>query len=208
MKNISDILREEREKQGISIADVVNTTKIKKSFITAIEQGRFEELPSDTYAMGFVKNYAQFLGISEDRAAALLRREYETKRIEVLPRFRKTNRPVRKLILRSPRGYLILAVGMVVLSYVIYQFSFLLFGPKLVVTSPKMGEVVASSIARVEGKTDPYATVSINREGVYVDIAGNFKKAVYVYTGKNKIEVIAKNRYGKETKKEIIVRAQ
>lgn len=208
MKTISDILKDEREKQGLSIEDVVNAIKIKKSFIAAIERGKFQELPSDTYAMGFVKNYAQFLGISEDRAAALLRREYEAKRIEVLPKFRKTARPGRKLMLRSPRGYLIFAVVVIVFTYIIYQFSFLFFGPKLLVAFPKPGQVIYSNSVHVEGTTDPYATVSVNGEDVYVDIAGNFRKTVYIYAGDNKVDVVAKNRYGKETKKEIIVKVQ
>lgn len=208
MRTISQILKEEREKQGLTLEDVVDHTKIRRNFIVAIEKGDFSSLPSDTYAMGFVKNYAHYLGISEDRAAALLRREYEAKRIEVLPKFRKTQRPGRKLLLRSPKGYLIIAAVFIVLSYIVYQFSFLFFGPKLTVSAPKPGEVVNSNIVRVEGKTDPYATVSVNNEDVYVDIAGNFKKTVYIYTGNNRVEVVAKNRYGKETKKDISVKVE
>lgn len=208
MRNISDVLKDEREKQDLSIDDVVAATKIKRSFIVAIEKGKFQELPSDTYAMGFVKNYAVFLGISEDRAAALLRREYEAKRIEVLPKFRKTSRAGRKIILRSPRGYLIFAVVLIVFTYIIYQFSFLFFGPKLSVTSPKPGQIIQANSVHVSGTTDPYATVSVNGEEVYVDISGSFKKTVYIYTGNNKVDVVAKNRYGKETKKEIIVKVE
>lgn len=208
MRSISDILKEERERKGLSIDDVVESTKIRKSFIIAIEKGRFQDLPSDNYAMGFVKNYAHFLGIPEDRAAALLRREYETKRIEVLPKFRKTNHSGRKIVLRSPRGYLILGVILVVLSYVIYQFSFLFFGPELSIVSPREDKIVSANIVRVEGKTDPYATVTINGEDVYVDLAGNFKKTVYIYTGVDKVDIIAKNRYGKETRKVIRLKIQ
>ncbi len=208
MRNISDVLKDEREKQDLSIDDVVEATKIKRSFILAIEKGRFQELPSDTYAMGFVKNYAQYLGLSEDRAAALLRREYEAKGIEVLPKFRKTTRPGRKIMLRSPRGYLIFAVLVIVFTYIVYQFSFLFFGPKLSVSEPKQGEVVVANAVHVEGKTDPYATVSVNGEDVYVDIAGSFKKTVYIYTGNNKVSVVAKNRYGKETKKVVTVKVE
>lgn len=205
MRNISDILRDERIKQGLSIEDVVDRTKIRKSFIVAIERGDFKALPSDTYAMGFVKNYAVYLGISEDRAAALLRREYEAKKIEVMPKFRKTARPGRKIMLRSPKGYLIIAVILVVFSYIAYQFSFLFFGPKLTVKTPKEGAKISSNVVQVAGVTDPYATVAVNDEDVYVDLTGSFKKTLYVYTGDNKVKIVAKNRSGRETAKTIHV---
>lgn len=206
MKNISQILKEERERKGLSIDAVVETLKIRRRFIVDIESGDFNSLPSESYAMGFIKNYAQFLGISSAKAAALFRREYESKHIEVIPKFKKANRlPGQKLILRSPRSYLILGIILVVLSYVIYQFSFLFIGPKLSIISPKNGTVIYSNIVVVAGKTDPYATVTVDTEDVYVDLSGAFKKTLYKYSGNDMVTVIAKNRYGKETKKEIEV---
>lgn len=206
MKNISDILREEREKKGLSIDFVVDVLKIRRKFIVDIESGDFNSLPSESYAMGFVKNYAQFLGVSSAKAAALFRREYESKYIEVIPKFKKANRlPGQKLILRSPRSYLIVGVIIVIISYVTYQFSFLFVGPKLSVVSPKNGTVVSSNIVVVAGKTDPYATVTVDTEDVYVDLSGTFKKTLYKYSGNDTVTIIAKNRYGKETKKEIEV---
>ncbi|MFI5265603.1 MAG: helix-turn-helix domain-containing protein [Candidatus Levyibacteriota bacterium] len=204
MKNISQILKEEREKKGLSIGTVVEALKIRKNFIVDIENGNFNSLPSESYAMGFVKNYAAFLGISSNRAAALFRREYESKNIEVIPKFKKTNRlPGRRFILRSPRSYLILGVTIVVLCYIMYQFSFLFVGPKLTLSSPENGSVVSANTVMVAGKTDPYATVTVNTEDVYVDLSGSFKTTLYVYSGNNTVTVLAKNRYGKETKKEV-----
>lgn len=206
MRNISEILKEERERKNLSIQDVINATKIKRSFLVAIENADFKALPSESYALGFVKNYAQFLGIPEDKAAALFRREYEAKVIEIMPKFRKgDNIQRRKLFLRSPKGYLILTVGFLVLSYIVYQFSFLFLGPKLQIASPKPGEVVSTSIVSVSGKTDPYATVMVNNQEVYVDLTGSFKKNLYVYTGETKISITAKNRYGKTTKKDVAI---
>lgn len=203
MRNISQILKDERERKNLSLEDVINATKIKRSFLVAIENADFKALPSESYAMGFVKNYAVFLGIPEDKAAALFRREYEAKKIEIMPKFRKTGMSGRRFILRSPKGYLILGVAFIVLTYITYQFSFLFVGPKLSISSPKQGTQISSSIVSVSGKTDPYATVKVNNQEVYVDLTGSFKKTLYVYPGETKIKVSAKNRYGKETRREI-----
>lgn len=204
MRNISEVLKEERERKGLSLDDVVEKTRIKKNFLIAIEKGNFTALPSESYALGFVKNYAQLLGINQDRASALFRREYLAKKIDLLPKFRKNSfLSGRKIVLRSPRSYLILGVLLIVFTYVIFQFSFLFIGPKIDLSNPKNGELIQKSIVAVEGKTDPYATVYVNGDEVYVDLTGTFRKTLYVYPGEKKIEVIAKNRYGKESKKEI-----
>ncbi|MGE5042437.1 MAG: helix-turn-helix domain-containing protein [Candidatus Levyibacteriota bacterium] len=209
MRNLSDILKQERERKNLTVEDVVKATKIRQEFIRAIEQGNFDRLPSESYALGFVKNYAQFLGISSLRAAALFRREFEEKRIDVVPRFKKSA-PIkkRKIWFSSPKTYLISLLALIVLSYVVFQFSFLFMGPKLNILAPLENSHFTSNIIEVNGTTDPYATVSINNEEVYVDLSGSFRKTLYIYSGDAKIVVSAKNRYGKETRKIIDVSVQ
>lgn len=209
MKTISTILKDEREKRGLSLDDVVAATKIRKNFIVAIEEGKFSSLPSEAYAMGFVKNYGEFLGIAPDRAAALFRREYDSKNAETIPKFRKAVRVSNgSFSLKSARSFLILGVAVVVLVYISYQFSFLFIGPKLSILTPKEGQAIPANIVSVSGKTDPHAAVTINNEDVYVDLTGSFKKTLYVYSGQGKISVTAKNRYGKETKKEVQIKVE
>lgn len=209
MKHISNILREEREKKGLSLEDVVAATKIKRNFLVAIEDGKFHLLPSESYALGFVKNYSEFLGIPLPRASALFRREYETKHNEIIPKFRKAvTLPGGRFSLRSSRTLLILGIIGIIAIYVIFQFSFLFVGPKLSIVKPTSGEIIESSVAQVAGKTDPQAVVTVNGEEVYVDLTGSFKKTLYVYPGETKITVTAKNRYGKETKRELQIQVE
>lgn len=202
MQSISQILKEERTKKGLTLGDVEKQTRIRREFLEAIEDGDFGKLPSESYAMGFVKTYAKLLELPEARTAALFRREYyANEKLEVVPGFRKTQNKIRRSKLLSPRGYLIAAVGVVILIYVFFQFSSLLFGPKLTVERPRQNQTVSTSVVEVKGTTDQFATVQVDREDVYVDIAGSFGKTVFVYPGNQKITVIAKNRYGKETRK-------
>lgn len=207
MRNISEILKEERLKKGLSIEDVVAATKIKKSSIHAIEDGKINSLP-ESYALGFVKNYAEYLGVSTDRAAALYRREHDTKRVEPVPKFRRPLRQGLSFSHKSARGLLVLGVILVVCAYIIYQFSFVFIGPGLSITSPSENSIVASNVVIVSGKTNPAATVTINKEEVYVDLSGSFRKTLYVPTGEAKVTIISKNSFGKETKKQILLRAE
>ena len=59
------------------------------------------------------------------------------------------------------------------------------------------------NVVEVEGRTDPYAAVLIDGDEVYVALSGDFKKSIFVFSGDKKIEVVAKNRFGKESRREI-----
>lgn len=209
MRKISEILKESRLKKHITIEDVERDTKIKRQFLECLENGEFNKLPSESYALGFVKNYASYLGFSPITAAALFRRENESAKVDILPTYKKKpQKTVKKFFLRSPRGLFVLIVALVVFSYLAFQFSFLFIGPKLSVSSPKQKEVISENIVEVAGETDPYATVTINGEEVYVDLSGKFRKTLYVYSGSSEIVIVSKNRYGKESKRLIPIQVE
>ncbi|MAQ70676.1 MAG: hypothetical protein CL565_00615 [Alphaproteobacteria bacterium] len=68
-KTAGDILRETRELDGISIADVAAYTKIPVKNLRAIEENNDDDLPSPIYVVGFIKTYASYLGlVGEDMA--------------------------------------------------------------------------------------------------------------------------------------------
>lgn len=64
MQTIGDILRAEREKQGISVKDVEKATSIRALYIQAIDEGNYKILPGEVYLKGFIRNYANFLGLN------------------------------------------------------------------------------------------------------------------------------------------------
>ena len=63
---VGDILRREREKQGLTIADIEKGTSIRGLYIEHIERGNIGELPGLVYAKGFVRNYAKFLCLNAE----------------------------------------------------------------------------------------------------------------------------------------------
>ena len=86
MIKVGQRLKEIRLRKGLSIEQVSNGTKIRPQFITAIEKGEYQKLPSPTYAQGFVRNYAEFLGAPKRETLALFRREFdEEQAYRVLP---------------------------------------------------------------------------------------------------------------------------
>jgi len=59
-------LRQERERQNLSISDIEQGTSIRALYIEAIENGEYDKLPGKVYTKGFIKNYAKFLGLDVD----------------------------------------------------------------------------------------------------------------------------------------------
>lgn len=62
---IGDKFKEERIRQGYSLDEVEEDTKIRKYYLEAIENDNYIVLPPKVYAVGFVKRYAKFLGLNE-----------------------------------------------------------------------------------------------------------------------------------------------
>jgi len=59
-------LRQERERQNLTIEDIEQGTSIRALYIEAIENGEYDKLPGTVYTKGFIKNYAKFLGLDAD----------------------------------------------------------------------------------------------------------------------------------------------
>ncbi|MDX6466666.1 MAG: hypothetical protein QOI27_1706 [Gaiellaceae bacterium] len=60
---IGDSLREARTRRGLSSADVQKGIRIRERYLTALEEERWELLPGDAYTKGFLRTYAEFLGL-------------------------------------------------------------------------------------------------------------------------------------------------
>lgn len=64
--SVSDTLRETRESLGYDLREVATMLRIRYPYLQAIEAGRFEELPGTAYAAGFLRSYAECLGLDPD----------------------------------------------------------------------------------------------------------------------------------------------
>ncbi len=59
-------MREMRQAHNRELSDVANALRIRQVYLQAIEDGRFDDLPGPTYAAGFVRAYADYLGLELD----------------------------------------------------------------------------------------------------------------------------------------------
>lgn len=63
MFQIGPSLREARARRGLAPADVHKAIRIRERYLTALEEERWEMLPGDAYTKGFLRTYAEFLGL-------------------------------------------------------------------------------------------------------------------------------------------------
>ncbi len=75
MKNTGTLLKEAREKQGLSISEVSMSTKINPKVLNAIEAGNESQLPAKTFLKGFVRSYATYLKLDVDTVMTSLQQD-------------------------------------------------------------------------------------------------------------------------------------
>ncbi len=63
LRRVGDLLRETRERKGLSLNDVSEALFLTKSTLEAIESGHWDILPHPVYVRGYVKSYAYYLDI-------------------------------------------------------------------------------------------------------------------------------------------------
>lgn len=63
MFEIGNSLREARVRRGIDFAQAELSTKIRGKYLRALEDEQFDLLPSETYVKGFLRTYAEYLGL-------------------------------------------------------------------------------------------------------------------------------------------------
>jgi cytoskeletal protein RodZ len=67
---LGEMLRQTREAKGCTLEEVERVTRIRSRFLAALEAEDFAALPSDAQARGFLRNYAEFLGLEAEQVLA------------------------------------------------------------------------------------------------------------------------------------------
>lgn len=194
MRSIGSIIKQARARKKLSIAKLSYRTKIKQNYILAIEQEKWNLLPSLAVAQGFVKNIAGVVGVDKEVAAALLRRDFQE---------RQEAKARETMVVWTPKATII-AASLVVAFFL----GFYLFRQYATYASPPpltLSEIKRSGDAVVFfGKTHENAQVLVGDEAVLVNDNGNFQVTISAKSG-DKLTIQALSRSGKATKKEIII---
>jgi cytoskeleton protein RodZ len=63
-ESVSAVLRRAREKHGQDVRTVAQVLRIRQAYLEALESGSYDKLPGNAYALGFLRTYAEYLGLN------------------------------------------------------------------------------------------------------------------------------------------------
>ena len=76
-ESVAELLRRTREQYGEDLKAVAEALRIRHVHLKSIEDGRFRDLPGPAYAMGFVRSYAEHLGLDGPQIVERFKDEVE-----------------------------------------------------------------------------------------------------------------------------------
>jgi cytoskeleton protein RodZ len=120
MESVGQKLRETRELHNFSLEQVARDTHISKQYLEALEQEQFSMIPGETYIIGFLRNYAEYLSLNPEEIVTL----YKNIQIQEQPL------PMTELLepagpKASPRIFILLVIVLAVLGtggYLLYRY--------------------------------------------------------------------------------------
>src|SRR5690242_4308625 len=146
LETVGQDLRAARLRRGDDLASVSRALKIRKDYLEALEEDRIEALPGKTYAVGFVRTYAEYLGLDPVQCVERYKAEIAGRTEEKEPPPYADEAEERHL----PYGWMI--VGVIVLLLVIYGAYHLAISADSVANQP-----VAAVPAQMEPKAENQA---------------------------------------------------
>jgi len=76
ISNVANVLRSARRQQKLSVDAVAKEICVRGRYLSAIEEGRYSDLPGKTFAIGFVKSYAKMLKLDQNALSEKFKSEY------------------------------------------------------------------------------------------------------------------------------------
>ena len=77
---IGPILEQARKEKGLTLEEVEHATKIRKRYLAGLEREDFGVLPDAVYAQGFLKTYANYLGLDGEELSRELKDQRRPRR--------------------------------------------------------------------------------------------------------------------------------
>ena len=77
---VGRILEQARKERGLSLEEVEQATKIRKRYLAGLEREDYALLPDAVYAQGFLKTYANFLGLDGEALSRQLKSRRKPRR--------------------------------------------------------------------------------------------------------------------------------
>ena len=151
---IGEILREARLSRREDLYQIAEYLRIKPSFLIALENSHYDELPADAYVIGFLRTYANFLGLDGKNAVDLYRYEMEGRRRKPV-----LSMPTPVSEGRTPSALVMISAGVVLLLVYALWYGIsstnrtgdsVPLSPLVLSATPEVGTVATGSTTPIE----------------------------------------------------------
>jgi cytoskeletal protein RodZ len=209
MKKAGEILRETRLSKNLTVEEIYEGTKIRQSYIEAIENSNYTNFHSPTTIKGFLRNYAFFLNLNPENIIAVYRREQSanSKSFKKKWKFRLPNLHLSPILFVLAASFVII---LSVIAFFAYKYIEVSTPPQFEIVSPSdqfsttQDKITVEVLALKDG-----TEIQINNKTITtINNKGNIFTIVDLVEGENTIIVKAINGYKKETTKQIKVYRQ
>lgn len=116
---VGTMLRDVRTKNKISIEQVASDLKIKSAYLVAIENSDYDNIPAHPYGLGFVRSYANYLGLNSTRIAQIFKEETEKTSAPKIKYNVYTSEEATETNIQN-RKYIIISFAMLIVGYILW----------------------------------------------------------------------------------------
>jgi cytoskeletal protein RodZ len=188
------ILQNRRKELKKTLFVVSQETRIQERFLRYIEADDYSKFDSGVFVNGFIKIYADYLGLDVERMLALYRRASKQALKKVSARRKGGKLDLRKLVTPINAAIVLVAAAVIAgLFYLNMQFGKFQRAPELEIASPSTEQTVETDSVSVLGVADTNSEVFLNGEPIDLNADGSFEYEVVLKEGVNTISIEAVN---------------
>lgn len=189
MLTVGQVIKNKRLQLGKSLDVVSADTKIQKRFLEYIEKDEFSPFESEVFLRGFIKIYAEYLGLDVKKVLALYRRTNHTPiaQSQDTPIFKQKALNNKRNVL-TPQlliTVLLTLFSLGVVAYIFVQIHRFQTPPELIITEPQQDITTTEETIKVKGKVSDNTDIEINDVAVEQNEQGEFEKEIKLNEGMN-----------------------
>jgi cytoskeletal protein RodZ len=201
---VGETLQLARERKGVDLYRAERDTKIRLKYLSALEDGDYDELPAPVYVKGFLRNYAIYLGLEPDEILERWRDEMEqmrtATRVAVIPPPMPLVEPGGRRLHITPSMVVAGLVLLVVFAFIGYigvqLMRFVETTPVGLTNPPNVFSQIDADAITLAGTSGPGASIRITGPGdllynVSADENGVWSREVPLARGRNDFTVVA-----------------
>lgn len=196
-ETLGEKLRQTRLAKGLHLDALSKSLGIRRNYLEALEENRYDLLPTGLYGKSFLKKYGQRLGLRDKE----LNDELHNLEISLDDPFSQKIVKKKNFIIfpKLIRNVLIASAVLACLLYLAIYAKKITAPPELVIIQPAENLLLQENFYLVQGLTEPEAEVRINEAIVLNNNNGIFSQMINLKKGINTLTITAKKKYSRQS---------